>query len=129
MAALDIKRKLNPDRQFRFYTYGSPRVGNQAFSDYLTQFFQDGLYSRVTHYNDMVPHVPPPLVGYNHAGNEVWYMNYGEDLSYKECENFIGKKESSECSNSQLIKTGIDAHLMYLGIPISNMCTVKDENP
>jgi hypothetical protein len=47
-----------------------------------------GGYQRVTHYNDAVPHLPPRNklgIKYNHAGDEVWYKNYGADLTYKIC--------------------------------------------
>jgi len=39
------------------YTYGSPRVGNWAYSSYVDSLF-GGIY-RVVHYQDLVPHVPP----------------------------------------------------------------------
>ena len=126
LAALDIKRQLNPQRVIKFYTFGCPRVGNQALTDYILTLFPQGLYSRVTHYNDIVPHIPPSVVGYNHAGNEVWYMNKGADLTHKECENASGSKENNQCSDSLTLTTGIDAHLLYLGLPISDLCLAKD---
>jgi hypothetical protein len=88
-------------------------------------FFPDGKYSRVTHYNDMVPHVPPEAMGFKHSGNEVWYYNSGTDMNWKECENSVSKEESNKCSDSLLITTGIDAHLTYLGLPISSMCSTS----
>jgi len=44
-------------------------------------------------------------------------------MSYKECENSPAKEESNKCSDSLWITAGIDAHLTYLGLPISSMCT------
>jgi len=61
LAALDISRQLTPSNNIEFYTFGSPRLGNSVFSDYAFSIFPDGKYSRVTHYNDMVPHVPVEL--------------------------------------------------------------------
>jgi predicted lipase len=87
LAALDIKRRLAPTNHIDFYTFGSPRVGNVNFTNYLMEQFPDGKYDRVTHYNDMVAHVPPPIMGFNHGGNEVWYKNSGDDLTWVECEN------------------------------------------
>jgi predicted lipase len=120
-AALDIKRKLNPSNRVLFYTFGSPRLGNQIFTDYVMNLYP-GQYNRVTHYTDMVVQVPPRQMGFNHAGNEVWYYN-SNDMNYKICENNPGSSESMSCANSYIFTTGIDAHLNYLGRPISGMCT------
>lgn len=123
-AALDIKRKISFSNRINFYTFGSPRTGNQAFTDYVMTVFPNGGYQRVTHYTDVVVQVPPRQMGFNHAGNEVWYYN-SNDLSYKVCENNPGSPESTKCADSYLFTTGIDAHLNYLGKPISNMCLQK----
>ena len=55
------------------YTFGSPRVGNEEFSNYFFSIIPSELYSRVTHYNDLVPHALSQLIGYKHVGNEVWF--------------------------------------------------------
>jgi len=39
------------------YTYGQPRVGNQAFADFYMVGTQ--VSWRVTHHRDPVPHLPP----------------------------------------------------------------------
>ncbi len=62
-AAVAIKRNYGFS-SFTFYTFGSPRVGNQAFSDYVFSQFPNGLYQRVTHYNDVVPHVAPHFLSF-----------------------------------------------------------------
>jgi hypothetical protein len=53
------------------YTFGSPRVGNSFFSFLVNQIIPS--YIRVVHCNDVVPHVPIKVLGYKHAGVEVWY--------------------------------------------------------
>lgn len=123
-AALDIKKRINPSNQLNFYTFGSPRTGNQAFTDYVMQQFPNGLYKRVTHYTDVVVQVPPRQMGFNHAGNEIWYYN-SDGLQYSVCENNPGSAESKSCADSYLFTTGIDAHLHYLGKAISGMCTIR----
>ena len=45
-------------------------------------FFNNGKYSRVSHYDDAVVHVPITAMGFNHGGNEVWYKNPGTDMTY-----------------------------------------------
>lgn len=54
------------------YTYGQPRVGNEALAQYMTD--QGSLY-RVTHTNDIVPSVPPESFGFSHASPEYWITN------------------------------------------------------
>lgn len=51
------------------YTFGCPRVGNQALAEYITA--QGTLY-RVTHTNDIVPKLPPRELGFSHPGPEYW---------------------------------------------------------
>ena len=72
----------------------------------------------MTHYNDVVPHLPALSQGFNHAGDEVWYYNAGADLSYKICGNAKGLPESQSCSDSVWV-TGTDAHSIYVGQRIS----------
>lgn len=52
------------------YTYGSPRVGNAAFAQFVTD--QAGAEFRVTHTDDPVPRLPPILFGYRHVSPEYW---------------------------------------------------------
>lgn len=52
------------------YTYGSPRVGNDVLADYVTA--QPGGEYRITHYDDIVPRLPPMFLGYRHTSPEYW---------------------------------------------------------
>lgn len=58
------------------FTYGSPRVGNDVFADYVNG--QSGSEYRVTHYDDATPNVPLLIMGYRHAGPEYWLSTPGE---------------------------------------------------
>lgn len=89
-----MKRSIATSAKMTMYTFGSPRTGNQAFSNYVMSLFPNGGYQRVTHYNDIVPHVPPTEFGFNHAGNEAWQMNSGDDLTMKFCTNNAGNAEN-----------------------------------
>ena len=40
---------------------------------------------RVTHYDDAITHVPPSILEYKHAGNELWFVNKNMDNVTKEC--------------------------------------------
>lgn len=80
VAALDIKATFGKLDQF--YSYGQPRVGNQAFADYFASQISSG--HRVVHYADIVPHLPPlTMFGYRHGGSQIWYT---EDMQkYQVC--------------------------------------------
>lgn len=52
------------------YTYGSPRVGNEAFASFVTA--QAGSEYRVTHTADPIARLPPLFLGYSHVSPEYW---------------------------------------------------------
>ena len=69
-AALDLKL-AHPKTPLLFYAFGSPRPGNQQFSDFVNTLLPQ--YNRVVHINDVVPHLPLTAMGFNHGGQEIWY--------------------------------------------------------
>lgn len=97
------------------YTFGSPRVGNKYFSYDFTDKF---LSTRITHYHDIVPHVPEEFLGYLHIGNEVWYNRPNSE--YIICNDEY--EEDNTCSNScsPTHCTSIDDHLHYVNISMGN---------
>ena len=80
LAALEIK-KASGDVS-ALYTYGQPRVGNQAFANFVKDQIPERY--RVICYADIVPHLPPQYpITYSHFANEVWYQ---EDMKkYQIC--------------------------------------------
>ncbi|KAF5312576.1 hypothetical protein D9619_002467 [Psilocybe cf. subviscida] len=74
---------------FRVITYGMPRVGNQAFADYVDA------HLTLTHINnreDLVPIVPGRFLGYAHPSGEVhikdnsqWISCSGQDNTSTDC--------------------------------------------
>ena len=68
LCASELK-KLDADANISLYSYGSPRVGNQAFASHTNETFGWNNH-RVTHLNDPVPRVPYRINGYMHAGPE-----------------------------------------------------------
>ena len=58
------------------YTFGQPRVGNEAWVKAFEARMAGTSYFRVVSYKDPVPHLPPSLLmGYRHARPEVWYSS------------------------------------------------------
>ncbi|KAI0075335.1 lipase [Panus rudis PR-1116 ss-1] len=74
---------------FRTITYGMPRVGNQAFADYVDSHLS------LTHINnkeDIVPIVPGRFLGFHHPSGEVhiqdsnaWEACPGQDNTSSQC--------------------------------------------
>jgi predicted lipase len=51
-----------------YYTFGQPRVGNDAFATVFKSLVNE---YRVVHYADIVPHLPPEVLGFHHVPTEV----------------------------------------------------------
>lgn len=73
------------------YTFGQPRVGNQAFADWF-QASHPNVY-RLVDYADVVPHVPPMNFGFVHSNVQAWYQRGMQ--TYQIC-----SAESDSCANS-----------------------------
>jgi len=60
--------------------YGMPRVGNQAFANYVDAMDSDGL-THINNREDPVPVIPPQFVGFVHPSGEVHIQDSGEWLA------------------------------------------------
>ena len=110
LAAVDVHQTYGLNS---LITFGEPRVGNQQFSDFFKPVVTN---YRVTHYADIVPHIPLTAQGFYHEGDEVWYNSAMS--SYQIC----AYGESSKCSNSLLptsYNTGDHSMSTYLKLPAS----------
>jgi predicted lipase len=97
---------IHTDYDVTVYTFGKPRIGNTNFVESAKQI----KHYRITHHNDIVPHLPEELLHYRHTNTEIWYS--GDDDKYKICET----NEDGECSNScaPIHCDSIDDHKYYL---------------
>jgi hypothetical protein len=86
------------------YTYGEPRVGNDQFA----KFYMTGTQVswRVTHWRDIVPHLPPEAFGFHHTATEVWYTE--DQKNYTVCD---GSGEDPTCADQLFEAVSIDDHL------------------
>ncbi|EFA74809.1 Triacylglycerol lipase-like protein triacylglycerol lipase [Heterostelium album PN500] len=103
--------ELFPNVPTELINFGSPRVGNSAFSNYFNSI-QPNTW-RVTNQKDLVPHVPPQvgIEFYEHVTNELWYFN--STINYEVCQS-IG--EDPYCSDSvNPLEYSIYDHLHYYG--------------
>ncbi|KAE8217527.1 hypothetical protein CF326_g9416, partial [Tilletia indica] len=81
---------------------GQPRLGNPVFAALLDRLAQtpseNFVYHRVTHYADIVPHLFPQIMGYQHASNEVWIPR-AHDVSTSSAVLCPGQ-ENTNCADS-----------------------------
>ena len=100
------------------FTFGSPRIGNPAFSSSFNKYSKSITHYRVTHYYDIVPHVPEEFLGYLHVSNEVWYNEDNSDFII--CNDTLG--EDDKCSNSCAPThcTSTSDHLDYLNVTMGS---------
>ena len=55
------------------YTFGAPRVGNNAFASHVNEGLAHAAHWRVVNEGDLVPHVPAQMF-FSHAGNRMLLM-------------------------------------------------------
>ncbi len=96
------------------YNYGQPRVGDKKYSQFVNTIIKE--YWRMTHYKDIVPHVPPiDIFNYYHSCREV-YENENHQLSLcseTDCED-------PKCADQfNLYQTNGDDHEYYLNHRLS----------
>lgn len=96
------------------YTFGSPRVGNMAFVEFVSA--QEGNEYRMTHLDDPIPRLPGHQFGYYHTNVEYWLsdgttttVNYNaSDVVI--CTGFY----NTTCNGQGIISTNEKAHSYYL---------------
>ena len=94
------------------YTYGSPRVGNGVFADFVSN--QTGVTARITHWKDVVPRLPPLLIGYRHTSPEYW-LSDGTDTTnnYTASDIVVCVGDKNTTCNAGERGLDIIAHLHY----------------
>lgn len=95
------------------YTYGAPRVGNEAFVGFVTG--QAGGEYRVTHADDPVPRLPPILFNYRHTSPEYWIDDAGGDGVVDLHEVDVCTGYSNVDCNGGTTGLNTDAHGWYFG--------------
>ncbi|KJZ80024.1 hypothetical protein HIM_00738 [Hirsutella minnesotensis 3608] len=113
--------KNGPYNVTQLYTYGQPRVGNSAFAKYIESLAgasdtNPGDFYRVTHADDLVPQLPPRLLGYSHSRTEYWESTDAADEgSTYRCSG----EEPKDCNLSMLGLGTNNAHNTYAGFDVT----------
>ncbi|OQE27111.1 hypothetical protein PENFLA_c006G04891 [Penicillium flavigenum] len=93
------------------YSYGQPRVGNEALAKYITE---QGSLWRVTHQDDLVPKLPPASVGFSHASPEYWITS-DDDTTVTSSDIDVIEGVGSKSGNAGTLNPDVGAHSWYLG--------------
>ncbi|WQF79560.1 Putative fungal lipase-like domain, alpha/Beta hydrolase [Colletotrichum destructivum] len=109
IAAADLRRD---GYAVDLYTYGSPRVGNDAFVNFVT--VQAGAEYRITHVDDPVPRLPPILFGYRHTSPEYWLSTgSATTIDYDISDIKVCEGDASTKCNGGTFGLNVDAHKYY----------------
>ena len=101
------------------FSFGSPRLGNAAFAAFFDKA-RDAAGARsyrVTHADDVIPHLPQQLLGFLHVPGEFWQQN--DTVAVVACADSTSAEDPA-CSDScaPLDCTSKADHLRYLGVPL-----------
>lgn len=116
-----------PNVNITSYTFGTPRVGNGFFTQFVSSLVRPSNLVRITHKHDPVPRGPSRLNGYLHATQEIWYNNdFGGDQFTSLCINETSSLEDESCIDSvPLFEWDPLDHLLYLGR--STRCSLNED--
>ncbi|KAG9293817.1 hypothetical protein G9A89_019155 [Geosiphon pyriformis] len=107
-SALKFKR-LNPKTNVNVFTWGSPRMGNRSFAQYMDTIDRLTIF-RFTLYDDMIPRHPPRKENYMHSETEYWIGRLDCDCDEKTqtymCKGIVNEfgvlmEENKLCLNDQ----------------------------
>jgi hypothetical protein len=89
VATAQMAANLPSNISLRTITYGAPRVGNQAFVDYVNS---RAVMNRIVNQDDPVPILPGRFVGFDHTEGEIHILNSnawvncpGQDNTNSQC--------------------------------------------
>ncbi|KAL6908086.1 hypothetical protein ACP4OV_002256 [Aristida adscensionis] len=118
--ALDLSVKFG-SQEVELITFGQPRIGNPAFASYFSKQVPKTI--RVTHQNDVVPHLPPYYYylgewTYHHFPREIWLHEIIEGNVITRNETICDDSgEDPTCSRS-VYGISVADHLEYYGVTL-----------
>lgn len=93
------------------YTFGCPRVGNEALAQYITS--QSDANYRLTHTDDPVPKLPPKSFGFSQPSPEYWITSASGDPVTTSDIQVIQGIDSDAGNDGTATGLDIDAHKWY----------------
>ncbi|KAF9650877.1 alpha/beta-hydrolase [Thelephora ganbajun] len=97
--------------RIKLFTFGQPRTGNLAFSQFVEELLGPFNIYRAVHHYDGVPTIIPCYLGYHHFFTEYWqFKDPAKSTHVTRCTD---SAEDRNCSRS-IISTGINPdHFVY----------------
>jgi len=108
LAAISWKL-ANPSITTNVYAFGTPRTGDSPFSTYYANTLDS--YFRVSHWQDIVVHLPTQFLGFWHTPNEAFY-----DEAFDPQYTFCPDPESDSCADQFFFPTSVDDHTHYFNM-------------
>ncbi|KKK19637.1 hypothetical protein P175DRAFT_0434816 [Aspergillus ochraceoroseus IBT 24754] len=93
------------------YNFGQPRIGNLALADFITDQDMGNNY-RTTHTDDVVPKMPPELLGYHHFSPE-YYITSGNGVAVTASDIREVTGVDSTAGNDGTLLDSVTAHRWY----------------
>ncbi|KAL1850239.1 hypothetical protein Plec18167_007344 [Paecilomyces lecythidis] len=101
----------NSGHTLDLYTFGCPRVGNEALAQYITS--QSDANYRLTHTDDPVPKLPPKSFGFSQPSPEYWITSASGDPVTTSDIQVIQGIDSDAGNDGTATGLDIDAHKWY----------------
>ncbi|KAG9285194.1 hypothetical protein G9A89_004409 [Geosiphon pyriformis] len=110
-SALKFK-KLNPNKKVTVFTWGSPRMGNRSFAQYMDTISGLRIF-RFTLFDDMIPRFPQRRQSYMHYETEYWIgkieCDCDEQIQTYKCKGIVDEfgvliDENKQCLNNQDVR-------------------------
>jgi hypothetical protein len=114
LIAQDVARQ-NPTVPVKLVTFGSPRVGNDAFAKAVNRL-SNLKATRFSNANDAIVHLPPKLFSYKHIDLEYWTKDSNSTTVVR-----CNPDEDSDCANSAAPVFG-GVHGWAVGVALSPGC-------
>jgi len=109
LCSIDIAvQNIIPGEKITVINLGLPRVGNKIFADFWDKTI--GYHRRMVNQRDIVPHLPPIVLGFYHINTEIWFPT--NTTTFEVCN---GSGEDPHCSDS-LDYWSTHDHVTYTGI-------------
>lgn len=100
--------------RIRLITFGSPRIGNDILINLITQKISIKDRLRITNSNDIIPHLPPKSLGYEHISGEIYFPPYPDDTIIR-CDSTL--REDLSCVAGSKGNSLFD-HIFFRGLRI-----------
>lgn len=115
------KANIDVDSRLALYTYGAPKIGDDAWAKYANSIFTFTV-ARVVHWRDPVVAVPP--FGYALTKNEVFYQNGMANGDYEKCSS-----GTDGCSHDLFFHSSFSNHATYFDVFVGWHCYPEVKTP